>query len=245
MNNELRNGNCTSSEIFALTAMDRSGKNPGKPFYTYIEECNMERRLCRSVSEETNARPITWGHLNEPRVFELLGTEYSLISQETIVHPEIDYWAGSPDALKYIDGKAETVCDIKCPKTLKSFCQLVDGWAKDGIDGIREGHKDGEKYYWQLVSNAILTGCSTAELIVYCPYKHELDAIRKMTDGNSKYYWIWGSGDEELPYLIEGGYYKNLNVFSFGIPQRDKDFRKQRVLEAGELLVERRKLITV
>lgn len=243
MNNELRNGNFTSSEIVALTKFDTKGINPGKPFFTYIEECNMERRLCRSVSEETNARPIAWGKLNESRVFELLGTEYSLISQETIVHPRIDYWAGSPDALKYINRLPETVCDIKCPKTLKSFCQLVDGWKKDGIDGIREGHKEGEKYYWQLVSNAVLTGCSHAELIVYVPYLSELDSIRKSVDGNGKYYWIWGSTDEELPYLIEGGYYKNLNVFRFEVPFLDKQFLEKRVLEAGEHLIERRKLL--
>jgi len=245
MNNELRNGNFTSSEIVALVSMDKSGTKPGQPFYSYIEECNMERRLCRSVSEEINAPPILWGNLNESRVFELLGTEYSLVSQETIRHPTIDYWAGSPDALKYVDGKPETVCDIKCPKTLKSFCQLVDGWNRDGIDGIVAGHKDGKKYLWQLVSNAVLTGCSFAELIVYVPYQKELDAIRKSTDGIGKYYRIWGSGDEELPYLVEGGYYKNLNVFRFEIPFLDKQFLEKRVLEGGELLIERRQLITV
>jgi hypothetical protein len=244
MNNELRNGNFTSSEIVALTKNGTDRKSPGKPFYTYIDECNMERRLGRSVSEETNAKPIAWGNLNEPRVFQLLGTEYSLISKETIVHPTIDYWAGSPDALKYVDGIPETVCDIKCPKTLKSFCQLVDGWARHGIDGIRYGHLQGEKYYWQLVSNAVLTGCNHAELIVYAPYKSELDAIRKSVDGNGKYYWIWGSSDEELPYLIDGGHYKNLNVFRFDVPFLDKQFLEKRVLEGGELLINRQ-LITV
>lgn len=240
MNNELRNGNFTSSEIVALTTNGRTKDSFGKPFYTYIDECNMERRLCRSISEEINARSITWGNLNESRVFELLGTEYSLVSKETILHPKFDYWVGSPDAIKYVNNISETVCDIKCPKTLKSFCQLVDAWESEGINGIREGHKDGEKYYWQLVSNAILTGCQFAELIVYVPYQYELDAIRKSTEGNEKYYWIWGSSDEELPYLIDGEYYKNINVFRFNIPFLDKQFLEDRVLEAGKFLINRR-----
>lgn len=237
MNNAIRNGNCTSSEIVALLSNDRSGKDPGKPFYTYIEECNMERRLKRSLCDEINAHSTLWGQLVEECVFNKLDTSYSLVSKETLVHPEILYWCGSPDVRKFVDGNCDTVGDIKCPKTLKSFCQLVDGWNKDGIDGIRDNHKDGEKYYWQLVSNACITGAKYAELIVYAPYKHELDIIRKACEGDAKYYWLFGSQDDELPYLIEGEHYNNLNIFRFEVPFLDKQRLTDRVRLAGEYLI--------
>lgn len=233
--NQSRIGNPTSSEIVALT---KSGKGEmfGAAAKTYIEECNMERRLGRSISEETNSKPTSWGQLVEKRVFELLGLEYRLCSQETIGHPHFDYWFGSPDGEKFDEGK--TVIDIKSPKTLKSFCQIVDCKT---IEQVRENHKDGEKYYWQLVSNAILTGAENAELIVYVPYQSELEDIRELARNAdegvmSKYYWIHNATDEELPYLIEGGHYKNLNILRFKVPQADKDFLTERVAAAGKLL---------
>lgn len=247
--NPLRNGNFTSSEIFALTKKDRSGKSFGAPALTYIQETNMERRLCRAITDEVSARPLSWGKLNERRVHDVIGTDYQLCSTETLSHPEIEYWKGSPDFIRYFeDTFHNTVVDAKCPLTLKAFCQLVDGWEKDGIDGIRAIPRDvGEKYYWQLVSNAILTGCNYAELIVYVPYKSELDAIRDMAmnwtgDNEHHYKWIAYALDDELPYLIEGGHYKNLNRFRFEVPFMDKQLLKELVLEAGEYLIDRRVL---
>lgn len=241
-----RIGNFTSSEIVALTTRDRSGKGFGKPALTYIEECNMERRLGRPIERDTTARALSWGKLNERRVHALLGLDYRLCSTETIRHPEIDYWCGSPDFERFASVKY--VCDAKCPQTLKSFCTLIDGWKTDGITGIRTFHRDGEKYYWQIVSNAILTGSDHGELIVYCPYLDEIDAIRDMAanyDGpdQHQFKWIAFAQDDELPYLLRGGYYKNLNVFQFPIPQPDKDFLKECVLKAGEKLVPRQPLV--
>src|SRR6185369_17941405 len=174
--NTVRVGNFTSSTIAAIMSNGRSKGSLGAPALTYIEECNMERRLKRSLENDSNAKPLSWGKLVERRVFDLLGLEYKLISENTLNHPDIDYWCGSPDAQKFDEGG--TVVDIKCPMTLKSFCQLVDSSypdnAKDkdepryngtvAMDIIRERHKDGEKYYWQLVSNAILINAKFAEL---------------------------------------------------------------------------------
>lgn len=242
INNSARIGNFTSSEIVALTAKARDKKSFGTAALTYIEETNMERRLCRSLTDEVNARPLTWGKLLEYHVFDQLGLEYQLISNETIVHPEINYWSGSPD------GETEdSVSDIKCPLTLKSFCQLVqpiyDGLTGiDAMAAIRENHKDGEKFYWQLVSNAILLKKKFAELIVYMPYLSEIPAIKMLAsavDGDkaSKHYWIAMALDDELPFLIDGGYYKNLNIIRFEVPESDKKLLTDCVLEAGKMLI--------
>jgi len=239
INNTPRIGNFTSSEIGALMKKDKSGKGFGAPALTYIEETNMERRLGRSLTEEVNARPLIWGKLLEGRAFDLLGLEYTLTSKATIIHPTISYWSGSPDGGKE---KPKTVTDIKCPITLKSFCQLVDAGMAGGIQQIREDHKDGEKYFWQLVSNAILTGSDMAELIVYMPYESELPEIRLMA-GNvpaqemSRHYWIAMAAEDDLPFLIDGGYYKNINVFAFEVTQADKDALTAAVLRAGEMLI--------
>lgn len=248
LKNKIRVGNFTSSEIVALTKKGKEKDSFGVPALTYIEECNWERRLGRSIDSESNARPLTWGQLGEKRVFELLPLEYQLVSDESIQHPEIDCWSGSPDANKFDEGR--TVVEIKCPITLKSFCQLVDPLynkdfkAEDGnflINQIRENHKDGEKYYWQTISNSILTNSQFAELIIYCPYESELEAIREMAnhfDGpeQHRYKWIAFADNEELPYLPDFGYYKNINIIRFEVPQEDKNFLKQRVLKAKEKL---------
>lgn len=239
-NQALRVGNFTSSEIVALTSKGKDKTSFGKPALTYISECNMERRLGRSLTDEVRARPTSWGNLVEKRVFDIIGTEYSESSKETIGHKHFDFWFGSPDGYKYKGSETDAVIDIKCPLTLKSFCELVDCKT---IDEVRENHKDGEKFYWQLVSNSILTGVNNAELIIYMPYQSELEEIRELARNSdegvmSKYYWVHNASDDELPYLIEGNHYKNLNVIRFEVPQADKDFLTECVAKAGALLID-------
>lgn len=239
-NNKNRVGNFTSSEIVALLKDTKARQ-------TYIDECNLERRLGRSLETESNARPLSWGNLVEGRVFELLGIEYQLVSDETIVHPTVPYWGGSPDAKK-----VETVGDIKCPITLKSFCQLVhplyNGLSgMDAMNWIRKNHRDGEKYFQQLVSNSILTKSKFAELIVYCPYFSELLDIQQMAapsmDAPKAANWIYYADHNELPWIPDGGHYKNLNVIRFEVPMADKIKLHEAVLEAGKELIEVPQLI--
>ncbi len=172
INNLARIGNFTSSENYRLLARDKSGKGFGKTALSYIQECNFERKLNKSSDTEFSSKPTKWGTALEGFVFEnVLDTSYRLSSQETITHPDHDCWAGSPDGVRFFDGVATTVLDIKCPYTLKSFCQLA---SCSNTEQLRSDHKDGEKYYWQLVSNSILENKNIAELIYYVPYKSEL-----------------------------------------------------------------------
>lgn len=253
IHNKNRIGRFTSSEIAALmkggTRPMAEGEllaykcsNPkgrrttidvtfGDKAMTYIQEKAMERRLGRALNDIATAKPLIWGKLLEQRAFDLLGMEYSFISLDTIQHKELgEIWGGSPDGTK-----DNTVIDIKCPMTLKSFCQFAD--CKD-IQEIREKHPDGEKYYWQLVSNSILTDSSHAELIIYLPYQSELKEIRELCEETdlhpNKVAWIAFAEDDDLPYLIDGGHYKNIYIFNFEVPQIDKDLLTSRVVEAGK-----------
>jgi len=257
MNNPIRNGNFTSSEIVALTTFDKSGKKPGAPFYKYIEECNAERRLGRSITKEINALATSWGHLCEFYVHNnpnLLGLDYKYQSNQTLSHPTVSCWKGSPDHTHiFQESHLDAACDTKCPYTLESFVKLVQP-LYDGLEGlqyfdaIRNGytdkygkkhdpHKDGEKFYWQIVSNSCIARTKYGELIIFCPYQSELDAIRRMADGRAEFYRFWQMPDEQLPYLVDGGYYKNINKVRFEVPHADKFFLHSRVeLAAKELI---------
>ena len=244
-----RNGNFTSSEISALFSKPTAkaiseGKVFGAAANTYINECNMERRLCRALENETNTKPMNWGKLAEKRVFDLLGIAYKESSVESIKHPRYDFWWGSPDGQKFDDGG--TCLEIKCPFTLKSFCQFIDAaggfTGEEGILRIREQHPDGEKYYWQIVSNAILLGTKYAELCIYCPYESELDDIKAIASNMpvadlDKYCGLANSPNKDLPYLIEGKFYQNLNIIRWEVSEQDKELLTSRVLLASKSLI--------
>lgn len=247
INNIARIGNFTSSEIVALTKKAKDQKSFGEKALTYIEDKNFERKLGRSLNAEKSAHPLTWGKLLEMMVFEQLGLEYILSSTETDVHPTIPFWAGSKDGIKHDAGR--TVADIKAPITLKSFCQLVDPLysgltGMEAMNAVRDSHNDGDKYYFQLVSNSIINDCKFAELIVFMPYKSQLEDIKRraqQVEGEQmgKHYWIMMAGEDELPFIKDGGYYKNVNIIRFEVPESDKKLLTDCVIRAGAMLIDR------
>ena len=246
---EIRLGNITSSEIAALVSDGTKAGTYGKPFYTYVEECNFERRLKLPLEKEVSTFDMAWGSLCEKFVFRILGISYTYGANITLSHPIIEAWKGSPD---FHDEESSAVADAKCPGTRKSFCQMVDciyipGTVAVDPDGlaimerIRAKHPSGKKYYWQLVSNAIITGSKYAELIVFMPYKSQLNEIRELAgnwDGPDQWQFknIYNSMDESLPYLLDDEFYKNLNVIKFEVPQVDIDLLTERVMAATKLL---------
>lgn len=232
LNNNERNGNFTSSEIVNLTKTGKGENGFGAAAITYIKEKNQERRLGRSLSLQSEAKPLVWGLTLEGRVFNMLPEGYTYSSQETNCHPNIPYWCGSKDGMNGTD----CVIDIKCPMTLSSFCDLVQP-LYDGLEGIecinavRDNHKDGDKYYWQLVSNAIINNCTHAELVIYMPYESEIPEIR-VSYPNVRF-----MQNDDLPFIKDGGYYNNLNIIRFEVPQSDIDLLTERVSLAGSMLL--------
>lgn len=248
--------------------LQKEKDNPSLPkaALTYIGETLMERRLGKRVDSETFSRPTTWGKLIEWHVQQKkLGIEYTLMGKEVIINPKINYHRGSPDCQK--KGEEKTVCDIKGPFTLTSFGKLVDPLyfgltGMEAMDGVRNGftdkynfihesHPDGEKYYWQLVSNAILTEAKYAELIVYCPTEEEVKNGDENDESSLKHSaYNYDGGDQnqftwldhinsydQLPYLIKAGIYHSLNIIHFEVPQKDKDFLLERIEMAGKYLI--------
>lgn len=233
--NEARVGAFTSSEIWKLMTNNKAKTGMGEKGLTYIEEKKIEKRLGRSLETEAHSRVMAWGTFLESRVFDLLGLEYKITSKETFTHPFIEGWAGSRDLL--VEG--QKIGEIKCYQ-LKKFCQYTDAILSKDVTRIRE---DFPAEYWQMVSNSIISQVPNAEAITYCPYRDELKEIREAAENYPfadqwKYRFIAEAQDHELPFLIEGNHYKNLNVFEFEVPEEDKEALTARVKLALTLLKE-------
>jgi hypothetical protein len=230
----MRTGKFTSSEIAALMTSDKSGENFGKPALTYIDEKYFETKLGRPLGTEVNARPVTWGNCCEAYVYEkLLPIEYRVQNDVRYQHPRLP-WSGAPDAIA-----AGTVADIKSPHTLKSFMQLQEIELGQFGEGLKKGKPD---YYWQLISNAVLIEqqngeeITHAELILFCPYKSELDDLREFASDYYEWFWIANAMDGELPYLPDGGNYASLTYRRFELSEGDKLALINMVKLATELL---------
>lgn len=229
-----RIGNATSSQIYRLMGTQQV-------FDSYLEECNMERELMRSVDKEENARQLTWGKLCETYLFGsigLLGLEYRASGNTTRVHKYYNWWSGSEDG-EFENG----VLELKCPYTIKSFYKFSKAIQKDDIAAIRDvkigTSKDGEKYYWQMVSNACLLDVDYAEFCVYMPFEIELDAIREtsgLMENINDYAWVNWSNNDQLPHLKVNGVLSNLSKLRFEVPKKDKEALIKKVIEFGSRL---------
>lgn len=231
MLDQSRVGNFTSSQIWKLMTNGRGRDAWSKVALTYIEEVGMERELGRSLNSNETSRPTSWGSVIEGYVAGMLDNlEWSYQPDTTLTHKDISEWKGTPDLVG-----AGKVADIKCPYTLKSFVKLArickSGNAEKLLDEFPE-------YYWQLVSNAILTGSHIAELIVFCPQERELDQIREYisnlddTNLQTESQWIAFSSDDRLPWIPAESQLKSLNSLVFKVNEEDKEKLTNRVKKA-------------
>jgi len=237
MLSEIRIGKFTSSKIHNLMIPQLKNGNQSKATLTYIEDVAIEKRLGRPLNSTSSARPLIWGNTLEARVAKMIDLEYEYCSDKTIAHPTIPTWVGTPDFLNEI-----TVADAKCPYTVKSFAKLSDICLASDLNALKTEFPE---YYWQLVSNAILAHKNRAELIVYCPYLSELEAIKEWIseaddfEDQNKNAWIYFAKNEALPYILDGGYYKNINRFSFDVPEEDKIRLTNAVLVSSSLIIKK------
>jgi hypothetical protein len=220
---------------------DKAGTGFGAKAITYIQEKNLERKLGRSLEVEKHTRPMTWGLYLEHRVHGMLSISYEYVSQKTLVHPGIDLWVGSPDNVNIDES---VVGDTKCWEP-KAFAEYVDCLSLNDIELFK---KEYPKEFWQLISNACILGMKYIEPIVYMPYESEIPDIRESVSNYDcedpwNYRFIAEAPISELAYLPDGGYYKNLNIFRFPVPEADKQALTDGVIEAGKLLIERPKIL--
>lgn len=240
--NKIRIGSFSSSENYRLVGTS-------KVFNTYLIEKIDERELGRSLDSEQSAQALAWGKCMEAYAHIRVNGdfEYQMIGDITEAHPNYPFWVGSVDVLKH-----DTAGDIKCPFSIKSYMGLTRP-SRLGLDGMEamnalrngfkhndityEKHKDAEKYYWQIVSNACIHGKNFGELIIYMPFEDDLEKIKEDLDIDNDYYFIYINPIEKLPHLKREGSVNDLYVVRFEIPQQDKDLLESKVKQAGELLL--------
>lgn len=165
-------------ELFGQTAM------------TYIYSIASERDLLKAYLEDDylweiyqnqvgfSNRYTDWGHEQEPLAIE----EYERITgrkceeTERIMHPEIPYYASSPDRFSYDNGE-RIVIEVKSPMPkayMKYRNEIKDNESLKAVE---------PKYYYQVQSQLHTTGCKQADFICFCPFmKHPLHIVRITAD---------------------------------------------------------------
>ena len=221
----LRMGVFTSSEISSLMKSDNTKeKKPGAPFYTYRDDVASERYLGSSAKQNADSFACEYGSLVENYVPIVVNDDSISFgySDCTISHPDDEFknwWRGTPDGQS-----KDAVIEIKCPVTAKSYFNLL-GITADELK------KENPKYYWQIVSNAILTGKDKAELIVFFPNSDDLENIRQMNNdiAEPSYRIDINIHNGSAPCLADDKKHLNLYRLKFDVPQGDKDALTERV----------------
>lgn len=226
-------------KVFQEAGGDKRKKNCfdyGKPFYSYIKTKRRERAVGRSLDNEARANSLDWGNLCEKISHEdpkLLGLEYELVSKTRYKHKSLP-WSGMPDEI--VRTKKPKVSDIKCPFTLISFLDIyeaIDEADKKEYAEILKAVKP--EWYWQLISNSILTDINTCELILFMPKRSRLEEIRKASEFSGKYYFH-NKSDFELPWTADNSDIPEITKITFEAPGEDKKHLIERVTLATELL---------
>lgn len=241
LDNTLRYGRFTSSNIWKLTTQTAKKDGFGAPALTYINEKRAERTLGRGIDTGFYNQATAWGKVMEVVAYESddFGTEYTFCSDVTVKHPTIDCWAGSPDAKT-----KKFAAEMKSYYPMNFFNFSKDLFIGD-LETVKKNHKE---EYWQVVSNAIILGLKQAELIAFMPTEKQLIEVRrqieqtnfieeKLQDEPWKYRFISEKPLVELPYVPEGIEYPNCVKFRFDIPVEDQIFLTKCVLDAEKLLV--------
>lgn len=234
-----RDGSFSSSSVWKLMTNDKSGTGFGAPGLKYIKQVNHEIRMGRPINKEFNSRPTDWGNVCEPFVFDKIDTSYQNVSEKRLVHPTVKHWTGAPDFVK-----DEVVSDCKCPFSLEVFCDKMKA-----LQSLETFRAEFPEDYWQLVSNACLLEANGfpvkyMEPMNFVPYKEDLEKIKALANGVPGLYWLQFADDDQLPYLLPDGGYKDLNVARFEIPEADKKALTMRVRTAGTQLVKSPILVT-
>lgn len=260
LENKDRIGNFTSSEIYNLCAGDDVLK-PNKPFYTYIEEKIIEKKIHRSISTGASSRSMVWGKLLENYVFQNLGVEkpnilrdirvaqngdeYEMLHKQTFVNPNPKYpfWAGSVDFLV----KGKKVSELKCYQLknhVSYFLALFEAKETGDLSGVKKGFA---QEYWQMVSNARIHKTPKMEAILFAPYESEMEAIRELVN-DPEYLskagltyndcsFVEYSENVNLAVLPNDSEIPNLALFEFDVPEKDIIFLETRIGMAGKLLM--------
>lgn len=236
--NVLRIGNFTSSNIYKLCASLKSGESSAA-YYTYIKEKIFERKMKRSLEMGAYGQSMAWGKFLEKRVNDNLPMNYQMLHKSTEIHPKFNYVAGSVDFL--VPGVK--VAELKCFEP-KNFASYVSALMTMDLEHIKKEHA---KEYWQMLNNSQIHKTPKMEAIVYMPYESEMEELREMAE-DPEYLSAIGMQPWEVRFIAErvsselavlpnDSEFKNLNIFEFDVPVEDVIFLNKKIIEAGKILL--------
>ena len=196
-----RHGQFSSSQVSALMSNGKTTGSEGVPFYKYIDQKKNEIKAGRQLSNQVRAVEFDWGNMCEAIAFaEINDFDYQLVSEKfRYQHPTFAL-TGVPD---YLVKSKKKVGDIKCPWTLNSFFDLIK------LDTAQKLEKEKPEYFWQLVSNAILTGSEVCELAIFMPTKSMISTIQHiseqslMNEDSTKHYYFHKKNINEMPWTLD------------------------------------------
>ena len=118
---EHKPGALSPSGFAAMMTNDRSGKNLGKTALEYATRITLERMGV--VIPEAYSKALDWGIENEEKALAYYEHLYGMVTPTgRLIHPELDYIAGTPDGLIGEDG----IIEIKCPyNPMNHFANLT------------------------------------------------------------------------------------------------------------------------
>jgi hypothetical protein len=236
MNNGSRSGRFTSSKVWQLID---SGRAKDVEFSAkgikYIQEKVFESRFETTLDTAPYNEAMAWGNLMEQYVYELIGFEYRLASKDTLVHPEYDFWSGTPDCIYGRNDVDEGISEIKCYGK-KKFAMYVDCMEKGDVELFK---KEFPQEYWQIVSNACIMDLPRGEALAFMPYRSQYEEIKEIAENMEgsdiwKYRFIIEKNINDLNFLPDDGYYDSINKFEFKIPRVDKMLLTSRIKLAQE-----------
>lgn len=158
-----------------------SGRKKGELFsqtaLSYIYSIASERSLLPVYMEDdtlweiyqsqvsVSNKYMEWGHENEPLAIE----EYERITGRTcmetgsVPHPTIPNFSASPDRLSF-DSGLSIVVEVKSPlpKTFIKYKAEIKG--NDTLLSVEP------KYFYQIQAEMMVTGCTEADLVCFCPF---------------------------------------------------------------------------
>lgn len=225
--NDPRKANFTSSSIHMLCSNGTAKGTLGKPFFTYVEEKRNELLAGRSLTNEADANSTAWGKCCEQIAHEQeeIGLEYRLDPDHRYKHP-VYPWSGAPDG----DIPEKVVTDIKSPWTLTSFFTIYNNRTMEGLK------KEKKEWYWQLLSNHILTGLPECELNVFMPKRSMLDRIRERSEELG--FWFHKKSDYEMPWTADDSPIPVITKIRFTPPVEDVEFMTNRIQAASKCLTD-------
>lgn len=221
----MRHEKFTSSEIWKLTKKNKAGNGFGAPAITYIKQRVKQARWGKSFVSSGSVA-TKWGlHFEEyaaARFAEESGLHiisYSDPKKDFKCSP-LPHHGGTPDFTTFDE---EIVGSIKCPQE-EAF---IDLWDIIKAKDLAKFKKDEEAYYWQLISDKIVTGAKYCAFVIYMPY--EDDAADLLSD--SDLYWM-----TDYASIKPASEFTDVAYWIFEPPAEDVEFLTECIIKAGEYL---------